>query len=239
MALFTNWQTPNRPTMTLVGCLALATGCGVLFERVGELQHQNVHIALDKSEVVRTRLKMGTGELNLDTGTAQLMEGDFAYNTTSAKPEVDYRGGELSITQNNAGRNITNGGIRWNVKLNEQVALDLQIDLGVGEAHMNLAKANLRNLEVRMGVGEVQLDLRSTPKRSYDVRIHGGVGEATVQLPKNVGVVATAKGGIGDIHVTGLEKKGQYWVNPGHENDAVTIRVDVTGGVGEITLQAE
>jgi hypothetical protein len=111
--------------------------------------------------------------------------------------------------------------------------------MGVGEADLNLGGTDLRSLEIKMGVGELRLDLHGVPKRSYDVRIHGGVGEAHVRLPKSVGILATAKGGIGDIHVTGLEQKGRYYVNPGHENDSVIIRVDVTGGVGEISLIAE
>src|ERR1039458_5551387 len=37
-----------------------------------------------------------------------------------------------------------------------------------------------------MGVGELHMDLRGKPKHDYDVRIHGGVGEATIHLPRDV-----------------------------------------------------
>ena len=55
--------------------------------------------------------------------------------------------------------------------------------------------------------GEVDADLRGNPKRSYDVRINGGVGQATIHLPKSVGISATAVGGIGEINVTRAGEK--------------------------------
>jgi hypothetical protein len=46
-------------------------------------------------------------------------------------------------------------------------------------------------------------------------------------------------GGIGEVNVSGLEKRNGRWINPGHENDPVTIRVDVKGGIGQIDLIAQ
>ncbi|HEU4693342.1 MAG TPA: hypothetical protein VFS23_33495, partial [Vicinamibacterales bacterium] len=111
--------------------------------------------------------------------------------------------------------------------------------LGAGEAELALGELNLRNLQVGIGAGQVHVDLRGTPKQSFDVRIEGGVGETVVYLPRSVGISATAAGGLGSISVNGLEKRGERWVNAGHENDAVQITVDVKGGIGEIRLSAE
>ena len=105
---------------------------------------------------------------------------------------------------------------------------------------MDLGELNLRSVDVNMGVGEVTLDLRGrTPARSYDVRINGGVGQANVHLPRDVAIYATAQGGIGDIHVEGLERRGNHWVNAAKLDSPVTIRVDVKGGIGEIRLVAD
>jgi hypothetical protein len=90
-----------------------------------------------------------------------------------------------------------------------------------------------------IGVGQVNVDLRGTPKKSYDVRINGGIGEAKVFLPRSVGITANAKGGIGEVNVEGLEKRGDRWINPGHENDPVQITLDAKGGIGEIRIVAQ
>jgi len=104
---------------------------------------------------------------------------------------------------------------------------------------MTLGTLALRSLDMDMGVGEVNVDLRGTPKKSYKVRINGGVGEARVYLPRSVGISASAAGGIGDVKVEGLEKRGDRWINPGHESDPVQITVDAKGGVGEIRIVAQ
>jgi hypothetical protein len=98
---------------------------------------------------------------------------------------------------------------------------------------------NLRSVAFDLGAGEVNVDLRGNPRRSYDVKIQGGVGQATVHLPKSVGISATAVGGIGEVNVSGLEKRNDRWINPGHENAPVTIRLDVKGGIGQIDVIAE
>jgi hypothetical protein len=44
--------------------------------------------------------------------------------------------------------------------------------------------------------------LRGEPKRDYNVQVHGGVGQATVYLPRDAAISATAvKGGIGEIRL--------------------------------------
>ena len=121
----------------------------------------------------------------------------------------------------------------------DEVPLEVNAKLGAGEAHLDLGSLNLRGVTMDIGVGEVSVDLRGTPKTSYEVRVNGGVGEARITLPRTVGISANAKGGIGEIHVDGLEKRGERWVNPGHENDAVQITVDAKGGVGEIRIVAQ
>ena len=90
-----------------------------------------------------------------------------------------------------------------------------------------------------MGVGQMKVDLRGHPKRNYDVMLRGGVGEATVFLPAGVGLWADAKGGIGNIHVSGLRKEGDHWLNDAWDKAGTKVKVDVKGGVGEIKLLAE
>ena len=90
-----------------------------------------------------------------------------------------------------------------------------------------------------MGAGTIRLDLRGKPTKDYTVRIRGGVGEATVYLPRDVGISASASGGLGDISVTGLRKSGDRYVNDAEGRAPVRIRLDIQGGVGSIKLIAE
>jgi hypothetical protein len=227
-------------TILLVAAVALLCGCDVR-DSIGSAQHETKVIELDKSEMVRVDLKMGAGELQVEGGSAKLMEADFNYNLPGWKPQVDYHStgvrSDLEVSTSGAGG--THGNTRWDLRLNDHVLMDVNAHLGAGEAKLDLGSLNLRSVEVNIGAGEVNLDLRGHPTRSYDVRVQGGVGQANIYLPSSVGITATASGGIGDINVRGLENRNGRWINTAHELDPVTIRVDVSGGVGEIRLVAE
>jgi predicted membrane protein len=122
---------------------------------------------------------------------------------------------------------------------NDQKPLDLDVNCGAGETRLDIGELELRHVKVSMGVGELRMDLHGAPKHDYDVSIHGGIGQATVYLPSDVGIEANAEGGIGDIHVSGLEKHGGRYVNQALGKAQTTIRLDIQGGIGEIRLIAD
>jgi N-terminal domain of toast_rack, DUF2154 len=227
------------------GCLATAvlllSACGVGSVPAGETRHETKSIELDKSETTRVEIHMGAGELHVKASTPKLLEADFTYNVPDWKPVVEYKpgpsGGELTISQpKDASTHFSNTVYTWDLKLTDQKPLDLTANLGAGEATLELGQMNLRNVSVSLGAGELKMDLRGEPKHDFNVRIQGGVGEATVQLPKDVAISATATGGIGEINTTGLEKRDGVWVNPERLNAPVTVHLDVKGGIGEIHL---
>jgi hypothetical protein len=88
-----------------------------------------------------------------------------------------------------------------------------------------------------MGAGKTTVDLTGDYARNFDASIKGGVGEATVLLPSEVGVRARAEGGLGKINAKGLQREGNSYVNDAYGNSDVTLDVDVQGGVGEINLK--
>jgi N-terminal domain of toast_rack, DUF2154 len=218
----------------------LLTGCEIGTVATGETRHETKAIELDKSEAVRVEISMAPGELEVRSGTPKLLEADFSYNVPEWKPTVDYRAGargaDLIISQPRNSLRASNAVNTWKLNLNGQLPTDVTANLDVGEANLELGQMNLRSVIVNVGVGEVEMDLRGEPKRDYNVQIHGGVGEATVYLPKDVGISARAAGGIGEIKTEGLEKRDGVWINPDRVNAPVTVRLDVKGGVGEIRL---
>jgi predicted membrane protein len=189
--------------------------------------------------MVNVELKMGAGELNVRGGSPKLMDAEFHYNRPGLKPRVRYDSsgsrGHLVVEQPSHGPNKEYD-YRWDVRLNDEKPIDLQVDFGAGEGHLDVGSLTLRSLEVHMGVGQLRVDLRGTPKNDYNVSVHGGVGEATIYLPSGVGVIADAKGGIGGVNARGLEKRDDRYVNEEYGHAKTTIRLDVRGGIGAINL---
>jgi hypothetical protein len=228
----------NMMRFSWVPVTVLLVGCSM--EAPGETRTEQQAVDLDESfKSTRITVEMSAGELMVASGAAKLMEGEFTYNVDQFKPIIERNPGELRISHGDTASFNVGAESRWNLRLNSAVPLHVIAKLGAGEAQLDLGELNLQNLEVGIGAGEVHVDLRGAPKQSYNVRIQGGVGETVVYLPRSVGISATAAGGLSSISVNGLEKRGERWVNAGHENDTVQITVDVKGGLGEIRLSAE
>lgn len=225
--------------------LPLAALCGAcVVQHAGPTQHDFQAIDRDNAGMVSVRLKMGAGKLRIDTGTDKLVAADFTYNVPSWKPEVRYTKnadrGTLTIDQPpTEGIHMAGTEYEWDLRMNREVPLDLDLKFGAGEAHLDVGALTLRSVSVDMGVGQLDLDLRGNPKKSYDVQVHGGVGEAVVHLPSDVGVEAEAQGGLGSIEASGFQHDGNRYYNSAWEDAKVRIHLDIHGGVGSIRLLSE
>jgi hypothetical protein len=224
----------------------LAGACGTQrggTQQVGEMQRESQSIQAENAQSVRANLRMGAGELNLTGGADQLMEADFAYNVPDWKPKVNYdvRGdtGELTVRQGSGGGVRLGGDARneWDIRFNDEVPTNLSVQMGAGESDLDLDDLTLTGLELEMGAGRTTIDLTGDYERDIVASIQGGVGQATVQLPSEVGVRVEAQGGLGEINAEGLQKEGEAYVNDAYGDSEVTLDVDIQGGVGQINLE--
>jgi hypothetical protein len=224
----------------------LAGACGTQpggTQQVGKMQSESNSVALENAKSARTQLKMGAGELNITGGADQLMEADFSYNVADWKPKVNYDvsgdTGELIVKQGSAEGARFSGDARneWNLRLNDEVPTDLVVQMGAGESDLDLDSLTLTGLDLQMGAGKTTVDLTGDYAQNFFASIQGGVGEATVLLPSEVGVKAKAEGGLGKINAQGLQTVGDSYVNDAYGESDVNLSVHVQGGVGEINLK--
>jgi hypothetical protein len=229
--------------VVLVAGAVSVGACGTQGQGVGELQRESQAVDLENAQSVRTHLMMDAGELKVSGAADALMEADFSYNVADWKPEVDYDmsgdTGELSVEQGSAEGFRLGGEARneWDLRFNDEVPTDLVVEMGAGESDLDLDSLALTGLDLQMGAGKTTVDLTGDYGRDVDASIEGGVGEATVLLPSEVGVRVRAEGGLGKINAEGLQREGDSYVNDAYGDSDVTLEVDVQGGVGEINLE--
>src|SRR5215203_7317986 len=235
--------------IAMMAATAVLTGaCGMQpggsQQQVGKMQSESNSVALENAKSARTQLKMGAGELNITGGADQLMEADFSYNVSEWKPKVSYdvsgQKGELVVKQGGTeGVHLdADGRNEWDIRLNDEVPTDLVVQMGAGESDLDLDSLALTGVDLQMGAGKTTVDLTGDYAKSFDASIQGGVGEATVLLPSEVGVKAKAGGGLGKINAKGLKKVGDSYVNDAYGESDINLSVEVQGGVGEINLKA-
>ncbi|HMD06747.1 MAG TPA: toast rack family protein [Candidatus Acidoferrum sp.] len=208
------------------------------------MQHQSHTVDRLNAKSVRATLEMGAGELNLSGGSSHLLESDFDYRSSSGTPRVDYSVsgtvGDLRISQDDSDSHIrTTSDNHWTLHFANDIPLEIKIDMGAGRGNLRLRDIDVTRLNLDMGAGQVDVDLTGDRKSDLTADLEGGVGQANIRLPKNVGVIVNASGGIGTISAHGLKHDGDEYTNDLYGKSPVTIHLKVAGGVGTITLTQE
>jgi len=208
----------------------------------GDLMEDTHTVQLGDAKSVKLYLNIGAGELELQGGARDLMEGDFLYNIERWEPEINYHvsdsQGTLRIRQGKTrGVPVGNTKNRWDISLNNDVPLDLNVNFGAGKGTLDLRGLILESLDIDMGVGELRVDLSGERKESLRVKIDGGIGSATVYLPEEIGVRVEVDKGIGSVHARGLHKSGDIFTNDAYGKTDVTIKMEIEAGIGSIDLK--
>lgn len=262
--IWDSWQRRKNPDAAAASGSSLGTTVGVCafvvvlvallwhghrFNRwrggtVYAMQHQSRTIDRGDVKNVRVTMDMGAGDISLSGGASHLLEADFDYRSPSGTPRVDYSisgiTGDLRISQDDNYDHLrTNGDNHWTLHLANDVPLEIKIDMGAGRGNLRLRDIDVTRLNLDMGVGQVDLDLTGDRKSDLAADIEGGVGEANIRLPKNIGVIVRASGGIGTIDAHGLKHDGDEYTNEMYGKSPVTIHLRIEGGVGRIVLIEE
>jgi hypothetical protein len=205
--------------------------------------HTQQVIELQGAKSVDATLHMGAGELNVNGGSGHLLNADFHFDRKFDNPTVDYHvsdgKGMLDVNQESGGVNFGPSDNTWDLNFSNDVPIDLRVDMGAGQGNLKLRGMDVTEVELHIGAGQVVLDFTGPRKSDLNVSVKGGVGQATIRLPKDVGVHAHAAGGIGSIRSVGLHEDGSEYTNDAYGKSPHKITIDVQGGIGEIELIQE
>ncbi|HUL34671.1 MAG TPA: toast rack family protein [Candidatus Eisenbacteria bacterium] len=207
------------------------------------MSHRMQTVETKGAKAVRMSVKMPAGNLRIDGGAEQVLEADFSYGSGWLAPTVDYTvdngSGDLDIGQGSNNQVMIQTDNSWDLRVNDAIPLDLEVDLGAGRGEFRFAKVNLTHFQLNIGAGEAKVDLSGERAKDLQAEIHGDVGEATILLPRTVGVVATVHGGLGSIDTHGLKEEDGQYVNDAYGKSPTTIHLTINGGIGSIKLQQE
>ncbi len=219
-----------------------AGGCSVVKRVERKTQTASHTVKLEGARAVEAEIEMGAGQLFVAGGAADLMEAELTYSNKAWRPRFDYDvqdgTGELTVSQDNK-RGILVGADRteWNLSLNDDVPLKLDIELGAGVSNLALGALNLEKLEVSGGAGKMIIDLTGTWDHDVDVDIDTGVGSLTLRLPEDFGVRIDVDLGIGKVNADGFTLDGGHYVNDTYADGKEILDINIDQGVGEVILE--
>ncbi len=219
----------------------LLAGCGSRL-RVGELQTESQSVELGEANSVRVELNLGAGHLAVTGGADKLLEAVFNYNVAKLKPEVQYTDRTLVVRQPDVSglpflKDITDFRNEWDLRLYDQVPMDLSVDMGGGTSDLKLAGLSLTRLAVNLGAGISTIDLSGDWARDLDVTIDSGAADLTVRLPREVGARIQVDRGASLIEAPGLTQAGDVYTNAAYGISQVTLQLNLKAGIGRISLE--
>ena len=229
--------------VAVVAATVLVGACGAPRVEVGELRTENRSVQAENAESVQANLRIALGELNVGGGADSLMEADFAYNVAAWRPGVNYEvvgdTGELTVRQQGLREGIPTRDVRneWNLRLSDDVPVDLGVQMGGGVGNLDLDNLALTGLNLDVGAGVTRVDLAGDWGRDLRAVIRGGAGQVTVLLPSRTGVRVDAGTRLGRVNADGLRREGDAFVNDAYGDSEATLEVEVKGGAGQINLE--
>jgi phage shock protein PspC (stress-responsive transcriptional regulator) len=120
-------------------------------------------------------------------------------------------------------------------------AADIDLDGGVGERDYRPASTIDLRERYELGMGKLVVDLRETDLPAGDVplQLDVGMGDATLIVPKDVCVAASADVGVGNVSMFGRDNGGvdvDFEDLPEAAPDVTRVVLDATVGMGELRV---
>jgi len=209
-----------------------------------ETKKDVVLVKSNGAKIVQVKLKIAAGRLKLTSGASELLTGGFIYSNKDWKPQIKYKikdkKGFLLIEQpNNENYSISDDDkYVWNLKFNNELPLDFDVELGAGVSEILLSDMNIGTFNMVMGVGKTEIDLRGKWNRSTEIHLDGGIGLSKIYLPNNIGVKLDISKGIGGIEVKNMIKKNSSeYVNKAYKDSDITLKIYLKTGIGKIEVE--
>lgn len=200
---------------------------------------EHVSIPLEGAEQARLHLKHGAGRLNLRAGAGvdTFLEGDF-----NGGVEVKQRSGSFALDVQlqsppqffpffNAQR------LDWNLALNSDVALDLELDTGANDAVIDLRDLRVRNLRLSSGASSTRLTL---PAEAGFTRaeVRSGAASVRIEIPQGVAAAVRTSSGLASVQIDTqrFPNQGGEYRSPDFEGASNRIELRIETGVGSVQV---
>jgi hypothetical protein len=174
---------------------------------------------------------------NLLEGTVHLWKGETFQSDYRVVGEI----GEFSLES--LGASFTyptslSSKAGWDLRLIDDIPINLDLDLGVGEAIIDLSSMTLDNFSINVAVGKVSLILPNEGIVSGD--IDNSIGSILVSVPQDSELRLKTEIGLTNIQLPpGFRSDGNVHTSPGYDSGENRINLSINQAIGLVKVEIE
>lgn len=174
---------------------------------------------------------MSAGSLRVHGNATSLMDAHFEFNE-GMEPRVNYTirdgRGELRVDQPGRPKSFAITRNRWDVRLNDTIPLDLEIENAAGEAEIDASSLALTSFELEQSAGQADIRLNGNQPQLTHVDLDAAAGRIDLEMR---GVYPAMR----DLRVEASAGQVQLDLTGEWRSD-VDIKVEVVAGEAVIRL---
>ncbi|MBU0528419.1 cell wall-active antibiotics response protein [bacterium] len=127
-------------------------------------------------------------------------------------------------------------------KRNNVICESVSIENGLGDLSVSgLGNLAAKDIDINIGLGSADIDLTGDRIYDTDINVDVGLGSLDMILPKKANIeIYVDSSFLSSVDIYGLkQKKNKYWVSPNWESSYPTITMDVNVGMGSVDIVIE
>lgn len=126
----------------------------------------------------------------------------------------------------------------WDIKLNQQVPIEITFKLGVGEATLDLSQLKVTGLSVDSAIGKTTVIMPESG--SFNAKLNGAIGETIIILLPGSNARVNVTSGIASLNVKGnLVKNGNSITTPNFDPNQPHLEIQAGEAIGDVTIQTQ
>jgi hypothetical protein len=211
------------------------------------MESEQASIALDGAARAEIRIHHGAGRLVISGGAGpqEAAAGTFSGGVTRhSSRHGDALDVELRVPEDVWFRG---GGfwffgawspILWDVRLNEQIPLKLDLETGAGENRIDLTSVKAEDIRLKTGASSSELTLPAHAGRTR-VKISSGAASVVVRVPEGVAANIRIQSGLAGVNIDErrFPRSGNGYTSPDYTQADNVAEIEVETGVGSIEIR--
>jgi Cell wall-active antibiotics response LiaF, C-terminal/LiaF transmembrane domain len=200
-----------------------------------------VEIPLQGLRTAALHINHGAGRLKISSGAGitNLLEGSFRGGVDRKDhQQEDHFDLTLSVPSHFFFWSWGSYGLNWDIKLNSQVTLDLDVNFGAGESRMDLSDLDINHLVLKTGVSGSDIILPSREGITY-VRIESGISGVNLHVPQDVAARIKTETGLAGVTIDRqrFPRQGGVSQSPEYDSAMRKIEIKISTGIGAVDIR--